>query len=328
MATNLPKYSMKYFFDESGSFAVKNPGPHIMIGIVYPDIFDKRLKEFYDDFISSLTPEEYEKGEPKGQLLLHKSREKLFSYLNVNSWLRISICLTDSKFNSEYQVQQYRIKQVDIYNKQLLDPQFQSQSEELKNLQGKLIKDMNIVGGLNDVLIVKGLLLMHTLFSLLIGSLKYFREKVYDDYWGKFFVCFDRQDKNVITRMEDWVNREFLNLITVYNAKNPIELNSEWFERNHPILRNFRDGKEDRLNLNQMFKDRFTFESSENCFQLQIVDWISNTLFKVFKNELPDDLFNLITDNLIKYNDAKIHLIKFEETDSVALYNKYKAYLQ
>ena len=72
---------MKYFFDESGSFAVKNPGPHIMIGLVYPDIFEKRLRAFYDDFISSLTPEEYEKGEPKGQLLSYKSREKLFQIL-------------------------------------------------------------------------------------------------------------------------------------------------------------------------------------------------------------------------------------------------------
>jgi len=319
---------MKYFFDESGSFAVKNPGPHIMIGLVYPDIFEKRLRAFYDDFISSLTPEEYEKGEPKGQLLSYKSREKLFKYLNDNSWLRISICLTDSEFNSEYQVQQYRIEQVDIYKKQLLDPNFQSQSEELKNLQSKLINDMNIVGGLNNVLIVKGLLLMHTLFSLFIGSLKYFTEDVYDDYWESFFVCYDRQDKNVITRMEDWVNREFMNLITVYNLKNPIELNPEWFERNHPLLKNFRDGKNDRLNLNQMFKDRFSFESSENSFQLQFVDWISNTLFKVFKIELPDDYFNSIADNLIKYNDAKIHLIRFKDTDSVALYNKYKAYLQ
>lgn len=319
---------MKYFFDESGSFAVKNPGPHIMIGIVYPDIFDKRLRIFYDDFINSLTQEEYEKGEPKGQLLLDKSRDKLFFYLNDNSWLRISICLTDSEFNSEYQVQQYRIEQVSIYNNQLLDPQFQSQSNELKNLQRKLIKDMNIVGGLNDVLIVKGLLLMHTLFSLLMSSLKYFTEEVYDDYWKNFFVCYDRQDKKVITRMEDWVNREFLNLITVYNSKNPIELSPDWFERNHPILASFRDGQENRLNLNQMFYDRFTFESSGNSFQLQIVDWISNTLFKVFKKELSDRFLNLITDNLTKYNEAKIHLIKFKDTDSVALYNKYMAYLQ
>ena len=318
---------MKYFFDESGSFAVKNPGPHIMVGIVYPDVFDKRLKIFYDEFTNSLIPDEFKKGEPKGQLLLLKSRERLFSFLNDNSWLRIGVCLTDSEFNSECQVRQYRIEQVDIYEKQLLDPVFQSQSEELKRLQRKLIKDISIKGGLSDVHVIKGLLLMHTLFSLLIGSLKYFTEETYDDDWENFFICFDRQDKNIITPMEDWVDREFLNLITIYNAKNPIEINSEWFDRNHPVLKNFRDGIENRLNLNQMFKDRFLFESSENCFQIQIVDWISNTLFKVFKRELPNNFLNSIEDSLIKYNDAKIHLVKFTNTDNLPLYNKYIDFL-
>jgi len=319
---------MKYFFDESGSFAVKNPGPHIMVGIVYADVFEKRLKSFYDEFIRTLTSDEYEKNEPKGRLLSLASRERLIYFLNNNSWLRISVSLTDSEFNSEYQIEQYRIEQFNIYLNQLLDPEFQSQSEELKNLQNKLLKDINIKGGLSNVHIVKGLLLMHTLFSLFIGSLKYFTEEVYDSDWEKLFVCFDRLDKNVITRMEDWVNREFLNLITVYNSKNPIELNQEWFERNHTVLSKYRDGNENRLNLNQMFKDKFLFENSENSFQLQIVDWICNTLLKVFLNQLPQTFLNLIEGNVIKYNGAKIHLVKFETTNSLLLFNKYKHYLQ
>ena len=275
---------MKYFFDESGSFAVKNPGPHILVGIVYPDVFENKLKKFFDEYVHSLISKEFEKDEPKGQLLSLESREKLFSFLNNNSWLRIGVSLTDSEFNYEYQIQQYRIEQVNIYRNQFSDPNFQSQSDELKNLQKKLIDDLNIKGGLSDVLIVKGLLLMHTLYSLLIESLKYYTAEVYDNNWNKLSVCFDRQDKNIITRMEDWVNREFLNLITVHNAKNPIELDTNWFIRNHPILK-FRDGNKDKLNLNEMFEDRFTFEFSEKSFQLQIVDWISNTLFKVIKNE-------------------------------------------
>ncbi|MCL4547200.1 MAG: DUF3800 domain-containing protein [Bacteroidetes bacterium] len=319
---------MKYFFDESGSFAVKNPGPHNMVGVVYPDVFEKRLRTFYDDFIDNLIPDEFEKGEPKGRLLLLESREKLFSFLNDNSWLRIGVCLTDSEYNSEYQVRQYRIEQVDIYEKQLLDPDFQNQSIELIDLQNKLINDINIKGGLSDVHVVKGLLLMHTLFSLLIGSLKYFTEETYDDDWETFFLCFDRQDKNIITRMEDWVNREFINLITVYNSKNPIELDPYWSERNHPVLRKYKDGQEDRLILNEMFKDKFLFEYSENSFQLQIVDWISNTLFKVFTKELPQKFLNMIDSNLIKYNDAKIHVVRFEGTDSLSLYNKYIEFIK
>lgn len=319
---------MKYYFDESGSFAVKNPGPHIMVGIVYPDVFEKKLQRFYNNFINSLTKEEFVKNEPKGQLLLIRSRKKLFSFLNDNSWLKISVCLTDSEFNAEQQVQKYRRDQLNIYEQQLLDPEFQSQSMELKNLQKKLIRDINIEGGLSDVHVVKGLLLMHTLFSSLIGSLKYYTEEIYDNDWKNFFVCFDRQDKNIITRMEDWVNREFLNLITVYNSKNPIELDPAWRDRNHPILRKYKDQNQDKLNLSEMFKNKFLFEHSENSFQLQIVDWISNTLFKVFKGELAKEFFDMLEYNLIKNNDTGIILVKFDTTDSLTLYNRYRIFLQ
>lgn len=318
---------MKYFFDESGSFALKNPGTHIMVGIVYPDVFEKRLRIFYDRFVSSLISEEFENSEPKGRLLLSESREKLFSFLHDHSWLRISVSLTDSQFNSEYQINQYRTEQLHMYQKQLLDPIFRSQPKAFKILQDKLINDFKIKGGLSNVQIVKGLLLMHTLVSLLKGSLEYYTQEVYDDDWEHFFICFDRQDKNIITRMEDWIDRNFQNVITVYTSKKPIEFNDGWFLRNHPILKKFRDANDYSLNLNQIFKDKFLFEFSDKCFQLQIVDWISNSLFNVFKKELPRKFLNMIEDNLIKYNDANIIVVKFECTDSQSLYNKYKDFL-
>jgi hypothetical protein len=315
---------MKYFFDESGSFAVKNPGPHIMVGIAYPEVFENKFKIFYDEFIKSLKPNEFEKGEPKGQLLLFESREKLFSFLKDNSWLNISVSLTDSEFNSEYQINQYRIEQIDYYKQQLVDPNYKCKSVELT----KLLADFNIKGGLSDVQINKGLLLMHTLLSLLIGSLKNFTGEVYDNDWESFLICFDRLDKNTITKMEDWVMRDFINLFTDYSIKNNIELNHNWFTRNHPVLINFRIDNENSLDLNKMFKDKFLFESSEKCFQLQIVDWISNSLFKVIKKEFSHKFLDMIEDNLIKYNNAKIRVVAFGSTNSLTLLNKYKDFLQ
>jgi hypothetical protein len=314
---------MKYYFDESGQFAVKIPGPHIMVGIAYPNLFDKKLKKFYDEFVNFLKQNEFEKGEPKGKLLQPDSREKLFSFISDNSWLKISVSLTDSEYNSVSQVQQYRDEQINIYKNQLSDPQFKSILNELN----KLIKDFNRESGLSDVLIVKGLLLMHTLLASLIGSLEYFTEEVYDDDWGNFVICFDRLDKNTITKMEDWVMRDFINLFTDYSSKNNIELNHDWFTRNHPLLKNYRNDYENSLDLNKMFKDKILFEFSEKCFQLQIVDWISNSLFKVVKKELSHKYLDMIDDNLIKFNNTKIRVVAFSTTDNLALLNKYKDFL-
>lgn len=314
---------MKFFFDESGSFAVKNPGSNSLVGILYPDVFENRLYNFYKEFVYSLSPSEFVNGEPKGTELTLCSRKKLFSYLNDNSWLKIAVSLTDSEFNSESQVQQYRIDQVKLYEAQILDPTFQNKLSEIKSL----IDDMQVNKGLSDVQVIKGLLLMHNLFALFIDSFKSFTEEVYDDDWKVFELNFDRQDKIITTRMELWINREFMNLITVYNAKNPIELHPDWYLRDHPILKLYRDGNEDRLSLDKMFINGFKFSSSEISFQLQITDWISNTLLKVFRKDLSIDFLNSITSNLVRHNTSKIHLNTFRTSDSIAIYHKYKEFL-
>lgn len=77
-----------------------------------------------------------------------------------------------------------------------------------------------------------------------------------------------------------------------------------------------------------MFKDRFFFEFSEKCFQLQIVDWISNTIFQILKGKIAFEFINIIEDNLFKFNGAKLHIVRFETTDKNGLYNKYKKFLE
>lgn len=322
-ATSLYGTIMKFYFDESGSFAVKNPGPHLLVGIQYPEVFENNLSGFYKEFVGLLNPSEFVNGEPKGQVLSDDSRNKLFSYLNDNSWLRIALSLTDSEFNGVLQIQKYREEQIKIYENQILDTAFQSKLVELHNVKD----DMQIRKGLSDVQVIKGLLLMDNLFALFINAFNYFTEEVYDDNWTNFDLNFDRQDKTNISRMERWVNREFISLITAHNEKNPVELHSDWYSRNHPILLKYRDGNEDRLLLDEMFSNGFNFLSSEDTFQLQITDWISNTLFKVFKKELSIDFLDKITSNLVGHKLSRIQLMYFKGSDDIAIVNKYKEFL-
>jgi hypothetical protein len=314
---------MKFYFDESGSFAVKNPGPHTLIGIHYPDVFNKKLVDFYNDFVASLSPSEFIKSEPKGTELSLPSREKLFTYLNDNSWLNIAVSLTDSEFNSVAQVQHYRKEQIQLYDSQINDPIFQSKKTELKSL----MDDMQLNKGLSDVQVIKGLLLMHNLFALFINSFNSCSPEVFDEDWKTFELNFDRQDKTIITRMELWINRDFINLITVYNGKNPIKIPVDWFTREHPLLKLYCTENENSLLLDKMFINGFNFLSSKDSFQLQIADWISNTLFKVFKRELSIDFLNAISSNIVKHNTAKIHLVTFTTSNKNAIFNKYKDFL-
>jgi hypothetical protein len=165
------------------------------------------------------------------------------------------------------------------------------------------------------------------LYSLFINAFYSFTDRIYDDNWKIFDLNFDRQEKLSITKMERWINIEFNNLITVNNARRPIELHPDWYLRNHPILKLFRDGNENSFLLNKMFIKGFNFLSSEYSYQIQIVDWISNTLFKVFKKDLSIDFLNMLSSNLIRNNNSRIHLVVFTNSDKDAIYNKYKDFL-
>ena len=92
---------MNFYFDESGSFEVRNPGPHIMVGILFPENKEDELINFYTNFVANLSPNEFVNNEPKGSALNDNSREQLFNFLANNNWIRIAISLTDSEFNNE-----------------------------------------------------------------------------------------------------------------------------------------------------------------------------------------------------------------------------------
>jgi len=314
---------MKYFFDESGQFAVKVSGPHSLIGIMYPDVFENKLLSFYNEFTKTLSSSEFKNGEPKGCLLKTKSRENLFAYLADNSWLRIAVSLTDSEFNSENQIQQYRNEQTQIYMDNLTNPDYKTKKTELYNL----IDDMKVGSGINDVLIIKGLLLVHNFCDLFIHSLNYFTADVYDDSWKNIELYFDRQNKDKITRIEKWVQKVFKDIVGNYSLNNPIELEPEWFSRNHPFLTDNYNVNDEKLLLDDIFKNEFKFPDSKLYFQLQITDWISNTLFLVFKNELSKKYIDSISSNLVKNNQANFNLVCLNNTDKQALYHKYEKLL-
>ena len=292
---------MNFYFDESGSFEVRNPGPHIMVGILFPENKEDELINFYTNFVANLSPNEFVNNEPKGSALNDNSREQLFNFLANNNWIRIAISLTDSEFNNETVIRAFKNEQLNLYRANLIAQQ--NADEALINLQNQLIDDIQ---RLNEVLIVKGFLLMHTIYALLKDCVNAFEDQIYDNCWNDFALTFDRQNRNTITRMENWVNAEFMHFISENNQNNPIVFPSSWENRDHPFILNFRDGNNQRLILNNIFANRFSFEDSSQTQGLQIVDWISNTVYQIFRLNRPVNLLNRVNNNLVGFRDTRI----------------------
>lgn len=312
---------MKMFFDESGNFSVTDPKPHIMVGVLYPECKEAQFYHFYSKFVSTLFPAEFIHGEPKGSMLQDESRNRLFDFISKNKWIRISISLTDSEFNNEHVIKRFKEEQTRTYTN--IRNALQEMDNSEVHLRNRVISEFP---KLNEVLVVKGFLLMLSTYELLVDSFAAFESQEFDKCWDKFLPTFDRQDQKSITRLEKWVNLDFMHFISDYSARQSIVFPESWKFRKHPLISNFKDRAGNRLILNKMFPKRFHFEHSFQSKGLQIVDWISNTMYRVLQHRLERYFLDEIKDNLASSLKTGVNVAKFKGADSMGLWMKYQEF--
>ena len=169
---------MKFYFDDSGSFSVTEPAPHVMLGVLLPDIRESDFLSFHKQLVGTLKTDEFQDGEPKGSKLTDDSRMTLFKYLASNSWIRVAVSISDSEFNDKRQIQGYRQEQVKLYEADFLNGRASGAPKEVIQLQLDLLKATK--DGISDVQFVKGLLLFRTLHALLHNSISMFQSANFD----------------------------------------------------------------------------------------------------------------------------------------------------
>jgi hypothetical protein len=311
---------MKFYFDDSGSYSVTEPAPHVMLGVLIPDTREADFLTFHSEFVTNLDPGEFQDGEPKGSKLTDKSRTKLFRYLADNPWIRIAVSVSDSEFNNQQQIQGYRDEQVKLYEADFNNGLANNAPEDVVKLQLDLLNATK--GGISDVQFIKGFLLFHNLYALLHNSIQVYQGAEYDTCWFTFKIVFDRQDKNVITPLEKWINREFMHFIQEHSE--PFIVPEPWVVREHPFIKTFRDGSNNRLVLNKIFKDGFKFEESKEVPGLQYADWIANTVRQVVKRKRDASYLDIIRPNLVGHNRTPIILARFYQADMMGIHDKCK----
>ena len=65
---------MDFYFDESGDFRLEDDGVQrvgIVAGITIPESAEAEVFAGYDDFVVTLAPSAFKKGEPKGNELVY-----------------------------------------------------------------------------------------------------------------------------------------------------------------------------------------------------------------------------------------------------------------
>lgn len=316
---------MKFYFDDSGSFSVTASAPHVIAGVLIPDVHETTFRDFHDQFVGTLETQEFKNGEPKGFLLREASRTRLFEFIGNNPWIRIAPVLTDSEFNDQTQIQGYRAEQVKLYEDHLRQGGDKQASEKLNKLQLDLLQATR--DGISDVQFVKGLTLFYALYALLRNCTIIFQGREYDECWKGFEITLDKQDENIITPMEIWINNEFKHFIQEHASEDPIEIPLEWKERNHPFLDKFLDRTQDRFVLNRIFVGGFKFEDSKSHVGLHYADWIVNTLGQVFRRKRDRKFLEMLSSNLVGYGRTRIILTRIYRADTDGIRRKYGDFL-
>jgi hypothetical protein len=75
--------------------------------------------------------------------------------------------------------------------------------------------------------------------------------------------------------------------------------------------------------LNNVFAQRFQFQDSAVSFGLQMVDWISNTLYGVIRRRRCGSYLDMIGENLVGHGRASISLAAVYHAKTFRLYLKY-----
>lgn len=316
----MPLTIMKFYFDDSGSFSVTQPAPHVMLGVLIPERKENEFLSFHKQFVTRLKPEEFKDDEPKGSKLTDQSRTNLFEFLSKNSWIRIAVSLSDSEFNNQAQIQGYRQEQVKLYQADFDSGLASGAPKELVELQRALLEATK--GGISDVQFVKGLLLFQTVYALLSNSVEVFQSEEFDSSWQQFQIVFDRQDSTSITPMEHWINNEFMHFIQEHAE--PFTVPDAWMTREHPFMTKFRDGTNNRLVLNRIFHDRFQFWDSKDTPGLQYADWIGNTARQVLYRKRDPKYLDIIRPNLVGHKKTRLNLAHIYKADMMGIFNKYK----
>jgi hypothetical protein len=263
---------MKFYFDESGDFRLDDDGIQrvgIVAGITVPESVEAEVFDRFDEFVATLSPSAFNKGEPKGNLLTYEERRRFARMIAKSDKLVVTPAMLDiaSLNRAKKHVR-------DDVVRRMRDLAEQCVHDTLREETHLLAKQFN---NLSDNQ------------SLRLGSVAYCIKRAFEQtiilLSGKeYFDCWEQMRFEIDAVQVRPGNREelvfkwtMLGWLQGWSQKNPTMIITEIHTDDHPLIKNY-STTDDKFDLNKIYKDNLYYQRSSESKGLQIADMAASII--------------------------------------------------
>ena len=263
---------MDFYFDESGDFRLEDDGVQrvgIVAGITIPESAEAEVFAGYDDFVVTLAPSAFKKGEPKGNLLTYDERRRFAQMIADNKKIVVTPAMLDigSISRGAKDVRADTIRRMQELAEQCVHA---TMKEEVH----LLAKQFN---NLSDNQ------------SLRLGSVAYCIKRAFEQtiillLGEEFFDCWDQMRFEIDpvqvrrgSREERVFKWMMLGWLQAWSQKSPTMMITEIHTEAHPLIKNY-SMNDDQFDLVKIYRDNLHYPRSSESKGLQIADMAASIM--------------------------------------------------
>jgi len=262
---------VNFYFDESGDFAVPDAGIDKVAtcaGLVVPESSQQSLESEFEIWRQSLTPDECDRGEPKGTLLRGETRRLFFDHLDrVPDVLTVPTIL-DLGLQRDFVVPKLsEMSRAEGFRRVPSYPE-----KEMRDLFEKLARQ---IGNLDDSQILRMRATANCVESALRQAMLFRSSGTLAECWERITIRIDRTSARAGTREEQVMRAGVPVAIMNRSSRDPFLLIEKIHGPDHPLTRTF-DTKEG-LSVEKMLADLELVDSRSEV-GVQAADILANSL--------------------------------------------------
>lgn len=260
--------TMQFYFDESGDFSPpKTDGEHkasIAVGVDIPESIESRVFGSYDRFVAGLSPNEFDRKEPKGRLLSDKSRKHFCEMLVAQNDVFVTPAMLDLTTLANGRAKQGVESLLKKLNEIAPQCKYESMANEVL-LLARQIANLSVEQNLRVLAVAK------SLFHVLKHCILFRSGPEYHSCWEHMEVNIDPVQRGGGSREAIVFERMMLGWLTAWTISHPIITIKEIHTDDHPFVRLYSAGK-GMIDMGALLRDRIRWPSSATNRGIQIAD--------------------------------------------------------
>ena len=263
---------MNFYFDESGDFRRDDDGVQrvgIVVGITIPESAQGDVFAGFDQFVKTLAPSAFKKGEPKGNLLTYDERTRFAKMIAGNNKIIVTPAMLDiaSMNRAKKDVRNDTVRRIRELVEQCVHATLKGEvdllADQLKNLHDNQVLRLGSIA-----------YCMKRAFEQTIVLLS---GEEYSDCCEQMRFEIDPVQVSEGSREKLVFNVMMLGWIQRWCQESPIATVTEIHTDAHPLIRNY-STDDDKFDLTKIFRDNIHYPLSSESKGLQIADMAASVI--------------------------------------------------